>query len=192
MKPSCSPDPDTPSGLGCKDDAKCTADGRSPDLRVEAFSNLPKPKPAQWYISKSLTAHSCGGSHGFGARWLNLTVFPFHSGRIFAARKPSRPSFDRFYNSRQLPPHLIDALASDLGVTLKRIPLGAANTPAHKPLTKRHSDRFTGSTYSRAAASPIAPSGYPAANRRAPISRSQARNACSSKAVLHRSKHWAV
>ncbi len=181
MKPSCSPDPDTPSGLGCKDDAKCTADGRSPDLRVEAFSNLPKPNAAQWYISKSLTAHSCGGSHGFGARWLNLTVFPFHSGRIFAARKPSRPSFYRLYNSRQLPPHLIAVLAGDLGFTLKRI-----------PLTKRHSDRFTGSTYSRAAASPIAPSDYPAADRRAPISRSQARNACSSKAVLHRSKHWAV
>ena len=28
-------------------------------------------------IAASLSAYSCGGSHGFGAFWLHLTVFPF-------------------------------------------------------------------------------------------------------------------
>ena len=32
----------------------------------------------QWPIAALLSAHSCGGSHGFGAFWLNHTVFPFH------------------------------------------------------------------------------------------------------------------
>ena len=27
-------------------------------------------------LAKALTAHSCGGSHGFGPDWVVLTVFP--------------------------------------------------------------------------------------------------------------------
>ena len=53
-------------------------DGRSPDSRVLAFPNLPGPFSGPVVFSGSLAAHSCGGSHGFGAFWLHLTVFPFH------------------------------------------------------------------------------------------------------------------
>ncbi len=62
--------------LKCRN-VKRTGDGRSPDLRVAASPNLPG-QIIQWLISGSLTAHSCGGSHGFGAYWLRRTVFPFH------------------------------------------------------------------------------------------------------------------
>ena len=51
-------------------------DGRSPDSRVDASPNLPG-QLVQWFISGSLTAHSCGGSHGFGTQ-KGRTVFPFH------------------------------------------------------------------------------------------------------------------
>ena len=42
-----------------------------------------RPALASGY-SASLAAYSCGGSHGFGACWLHLTVFPFHP--VFAVR----------------------------------------------------------------------------------------------------------
>ncbi len=32
----------------------------------------------------SLTAYSCGGSHGLGPFWVRLTVFPFHLRRCLA------------------------------------------------------------------------------------------------------------
>jgi hypothetical protein len=41
------------------------------------LANLPGSCPSG--ILASLTSHSCGGSHGFGASRLFLTVFPFHS-----------------------------------------------------------------------------------------------------------------
>ena len=48
--------------------------GRSPDLRVFTYLDLPVIK--QWHIPGSLTAYSCGGSRRIGFR---LTAFPFHS-----------------------------------------------------------------------------------------------------------------
>ena len=39
----------------------------------------PSQPIGQW-IMASLTAYSCGGSHGFDADW-RLTVFPFHPQR---------------------------------------------------------------------------------------------------------------
>jgi hypothetical protein len=39
-------------------------DGRSPDLRVIALPDLPG-QSGQWLFPEELTAHSCGGSHGF-------------------------------------------------------------------------------------------------------------------------------
>ncbi len=47
-------------------------------------SKLSSPFPGAWRmpgpvaLQGSLSAYSCGGSHGFGAWWLHLTVFPFH------------------------------------------------------------------------------------------------------------------
>lgn len=66
-------------------------DGRSPDLRVHASPTLPG-QFGQWIISEQLTAHSCGGSCGFGAYWLHHTAFPFHQPDIFgpAETVPSR------------------------------------------------------------------------------------------------------
>lgn len=32
---------------------------------------------SQWRFALSLTAYSCGGSHGIGPDWVVLTVFPF-------------------------------------------------------------------------------------------------------------------
>ncbi len=31
---------------------------------------------AQWLCARTLAAHSCGGSHGFGPDWVIRTVFP--------------------------------------------------------------------------------------------------------------------
>jgi len=52
-------------------------DGRSPDFAGHDSADLPDPCEASGF-SASLTAYSCGGSHGIGAWWLHLTVFPFH------------------------------------------------------------------------------------------------------------------
>ncbi len=70
--------PDTPPGL------RFICDGRSPDSRVKAR----RPFPDLWvqWLDGSLSAHSCGGSHGFGACWLHRTVFPFHPADLRPAR----------------------------------------------------------------------------------------------------------
>ena len=61
--------------------------GRSPDSRVNAWPGLPT---VLWHssdiIPASLSAYSCGGSHGIGALWLHRTVFPI----IQTAHHPDR------------------------------------------------------------------------------------------------------
>ena len=37
----------------------------------------PFPAFGQWDVVNTLSAYSCGGSHGFGPFWVVLTVFPF-------------------------------------------------------------------------------------------------------------------
>ncbi len=63
-------------------------DGRSPDLRIMACPSLPGRHGAvQWHSSGSLTAHSCGGSHGFGALEAPPHRVPFSScGYLRSAR----------------------------------------------------------------------------------------------------------
>ena len=56
------------------------SDGRSPGLRVQAIPILPGLKASG--SLGALTAHSCGGSRGFGGWWLHLTAFPFHPQRF--------------------------------------------------------------------------------------------------------------
>jgi len=56
-----------------------TPDGRSPDFAGHRCFD-PSRCQAPVGLSKSLAAYSCGGSHGIGACWLFLTVFPFHPG----------------------------------------------------------------------------------------------------------------
>jgi hypothetical protein len=65
-----------------------TGDGRSPDLRVEASPNLPGCI-VQWSMSGWLSAHSCGGSHGFGAYKATPHRVPFSSHQRFGVREPS-------------------------------------------------------------------------------------------------------
>ena len=96
-EPSWPPVRDTPPGLSD------ISDGRSPDLRVYAFPNL----PGLWnpvVFSETLAAHSCGGSHGFGACWLHLTVFPFHPASPSRANgNHHRKGMARFSPRRQCP-----------------------------------------------------------------------------------------
>src|SRR5688572_23820603 len=40
--------------------------GRSPDLRVAGSLAAFPVLSDQWHVARSLSAHSCGGSHGFG------------------------------------------------------------------------------------------------------------------------------
>ena len=76
-------------------------DGRSPDLRVAASPNLPG-QLVQWSMSGSLAAHSCGGSHGFGALGRGRTVFPFHLVSLWRPRTITRIKIATQWN-RQWP-----------------------------------------------------------------------------------------
>jgi len=81
--------------------ASRAGDGRSPDSRVAAQPNLPG-QCVQWCHSVLLSAHSCGGSHGFGACWLRRTVFPFHLAYLWRARTITRisPDFQDMINTK--------------------------------------------------------------------------------------------
>lgn len=70
-------------------------DGRSPDLRILAERRLPGFPVAGGLIRQdvSLSAHSCGGSHGFGPDWVVRTVFPIIPWTP-SVGKPSRHIFD--------------------------------------------------------------------------------------------------
>ena len=53
-------------------------DGRSPGSRLIASLPPSRPRWVSGSIGRALAAHSCGGSHGFGPRSTDRTVFPFH------------------------------------------------------------------------------------------------------------------
>ncbi len=48
---------------------------------------------SQWRVALSLTAYSCGGSHGIGPDWVVLTVFPFGPLGLLAVEAPRLVSF---------------------------------------------------------------------------------------------------
>ena len=76
-------EPDTPPGFSYIDDTEVSLDGRSPDLRIKVFPDLPKPT----WLSGIFRGHSpftvAGAVADLEHIWRNLTAFPFHFSRMF-------------------------------------------------------------------------------------------------------------